>query len=52
MGVEIAQIGFVLVVVGILTVLDRQRAAQVIRRVLSWLTALVACSWLLLAVSF
>ena len=48
LGVEIAQIGFVLVVVGIFAVLDRQRAAQAIRRVLSWLTALVACSWLVM----
>jgi len=48
LGVEIAQIGFVLVVVGIFAVLDRQRAAQAIRRVLSWLTALVACSWLIM----
>jgi hypothetical protein len=53
LGVEIAQIGFVLVVVGIFAVLDRQRAAQAIRRVLSWLTALLACSWLImLAVQF
>jgi hypothetical protein len=53
LGVEIAQIGFVLVVVCIFRVLDRQRAAQAIRRVLSWLTALVACSWLImLAVQF
>ncbi|MDA1064208.1 MAG: HupE/UreJ family protein [Proteobacteria bacterium] len=53
LGVEVAQIGFVLVVVGIFAVLDRQRAAQAIRRVLSWLTALVACSWLIvLAVQF
>jgi|TARA_B110000263_G_scaffold187893_1_gene165565 hypothetical protein len=48
LGVEIAQIGFVLVVVGIFAVLDRQRAAQAIRRVLTWLTALVACSWLIM----
>ncbi len=48
LGVEIAQIGFVLVVVGIFAMLDRQRAAQTIRRVLSWLTALVASSWLIM----
>ena len=53
LGVEVAQIGFVLVVVGIFAVLDLQRAAQAIRRVLSWLTAVVACSWLItLAVQF
>jgi hypothetical protein len=53
LGVEIAQIGFVLIVVGIFAVLDRQRVAQAIRQVLSWLTALVACSWLImLAVQF
>ena len=53
LGVEVAQIGFVLVVVGIFRVLDRQRAARAIRQALSWLTALVACSWLIvLAVPF
>lgn len=45
LGVEIAQIGFVLLVAGLLAVLDRQRAAAAIRRVLSWLTALLACGW-------
>ena len=48
LGVEIAQIGFVLIVVGSFAMLDRQRPAQLIRRVLSWLTALVACSWLIM----
>ena len=53
LGVEIAQIGFVLVVVGIFAALNQQRAAQAIRRALSWLTALVACGWLImLAVRF
>ena len=48
LGVEIAQIGFVLIVVGVFAVLDRQRVAQAIRQVLSWVTALVACSWLIM----
>jgi hypothetical protein len=45
LGVELAQICFILVAVGLLAALDRQPARRLARNSLSWLTAVTACLW-------
>ncbi|MFT7218723.1 MAG: hypothetical protein ACI8Z1_000334 [Candidatus Azotimanducaceae bacterium] len=46
LGVELAQICFILSIMGILTTLDHQGLGQVTRNRLSWMTTLIASVWL------
>ena len=46
LGVELAQIGFILTIMAMLTTLDRRGLGQITRNRLSWLTTLIASVWL------